>query len=622
MEHESAQARLRLGFIGGFALLICVCVMVIVAMFASIGADRQVEHSMLVRQTAEELLGTLQEAETGQRGYLLTGDPSYVEPFYTAKTRIPLLEERLRQLSKGNSEQQVQLDRLYALIAAKMDELSNTVQQRQTGRTDAAMWLVRTNLGRNLMQRVGVLVGEFDRAELKMLRQRSAMATLHRTLLTAAAVLLTLLAGAMGLFVMLKARRYANDMRDKNKALQEEMAQREAAEQQLRQAQKMEALGQLTGGVAHDFNNMLSVMMGNLEMLQKRLPEEDTRCRAFADNALTGAQRAAELTRRLLAFSRQQPLQPKSVDVNQCVQDISVMLRRSLGEAVQIETVQGGGLWRAFVDRAQLESAVLNLAVNARDAMDGAGKLTIETANVFLDRQYADAHGEITPGQYVMVAVTDTGCGMTANVINKAFDPFFTTKAVGQGTGLGLSQVHGFARQSNGHVKIYSEPGVGTTVKLYLPKDTSKPEECEVAASAEPLSPAVPCKVLVVEDDAGVREFVVSVLQELGYEPVAADNADAARKQLADDSEIAVMLTDVVMPGDNGRQLFEDVKESRPELAVLFMTGYTRNAIVHNGVLDAGVRLISKPFTIEELSRELHAVIGASAAAMSGQAHG
>lgn len=614
MEHESAQARLRLGLISGFALLLGVCAMVVVATFASIAADGLVEHSMRVRQTAEQLLGTLQEAETGQRGYLLTGNASYLEPFYKARAAIPTLEAQLRELTRDSSAHQKRLDNLYPLITAKMDELSSTVQQRETGRADAAMWLVKTNLGRDLMEQIRGRFDDFDRAEYGMLKVRTAKAAFHRTLLTTVTLLLTLLAGALGFIVMQRARRYASDMRDKNKLLQEEMTQREAAEQQLRQAQKMEALGQLTGGVAHDFNNMLSVIIGNLEMLLKRLPENEARCHTFAGNALTGAQRAAELTKRLLAFSRLQPLQPKAIDVNQCVQDVSVMLRRSLGENIQIETVQGGGLWRAFVDRAQLESAILNLAVNARDAMDGIGKLTIETANVFLDRQYADAHSEVDPGQYVMVAVTDTGCGMPADVINKAFDPFFTTKEVGQGTGLGLSQVHGFAKQSNGHVKIYSEVGVGTTVKLYLPRDVSKTEESIVPASLEYTPPASRRRVLVVEDDSDVREFVVSVLQELGYEPIAADNADSARALLAEDGEISIMLTDVVMPGDNGRQLFDQVKDSRPDLAVLFMTGYTRNAIVHNGVLDAGVRLISKPFTIEELSRELHAAVMASTA--------
>lgn len=612
MEHESAQARIRLGLIGGFALLVCVCTLVIAAAFASMSADRLVEHSMTVRQTVEQLLNTLQEAETGERGFVLTGDASYLEPYNRAKTQLPILEGQLRQLADQSVTHQKQLDELYPLIAEKMDELSTTVHQRQVGHVGASMWLMKTNLGRDMMQRVRYLVNDFDRAELDMLRDRNAAAAVHRTLLTTATVLVTLLAGALGFIVVLKARRDANEVHDRNKALREEIVQREAAELQLRQAQKMEALGQLTGGVAHDFNNMLAIIVGNLEMLIKRLPESENLQRTLAGNALNGAHRAAELTKRLLAFSRQQPLQPKGTDVNQCVHDVAVMLRRSLGENIQIEIVQGGGLWRAFIDKPQLESAILNLAVNARDAMNGKGKLTIESANVFLDRTYTDMHSDVTPGEYVMVAVTDTGCGMPPDVMSKVFDPFFTTKEVGQGTGLGLSQVHGFAKQSDGHVKIYSEPGLGTTVKLYLPRDMSKVEEKPKQPSVQVPSFVPNRKVLVVEDDADVRNFVVAVLKDLGYDAIAADNADTARVLLAKDRKINVMLTDVVMPGTNGKQLVDDIRGSRPDMTVLFMTGYPRNTIVHNGVLDPNVRLITKPFTVDDLSRELRSAIVAN----------
>ncbi|GAB2560854.1 CHASE3 domain-containing protein [Dyella jejuensis] len=602
--------------IGGFFLLVAVCAMLVIATFASISADRLVNRSMLVRQTMEQLFGTLEDAETGQRGYLLTGDPSYIKPFHDAQKQLPLLEGQLRQLTGQSAPHQRQLDTLYRLIAAKMHELSGTVSQREANHPGAAMALIKTNLGRNLMEQIHGVVADFDRTELDMLRKRSASAATQRNLLTFATILAAVLAGIMTFAVIMKTRRYAIDLRDKNDTLRREMAHRESVELQLRQAQKMEALGQLTGGVAHDFNNMLAIIVGNLEMLIKRLPEQDARCHTLATNALTGASRAAELTRRLLAFSRQQPLQPKPTDVNQCVEDIAVMLRRSLGENIAIETVRGGGLWRAYVDRAQLESAILNLAVNARDAMNGEGRLTIETANAFLDRAYAEANSEVSPGQYVMVAVTDTGCGMPADVMNKAFEPFFTTKEVGQGTGLGLSQVHGFARQSRGHVKIYSEPGVGTTIKIYLPRDTSKPEE-EVQHERVPdARPEERHTVLVVEDDNDVREFVISALQELGYEAIAAADAASARELLARERCISVMLTDVVMPGINGRQLFDSIKDEHPDLIVLFMTGYTRNAVVHNGMLDPGVRLLSKPFTMDDLSRELRAALAPATASI------
>ena len=619
MAHESAQARTTVGLVVGFALLLGGCLAAIVAVFASISADHWVDHSMMVRQTSEQLFSIVQDAETGQRGYLLTDDSSYLEPFLTAKTQLPIIESQLRQLTENSATHQKQLDELYPLIAAKMDELSTTVRDRQEGHREAATDLLKTNLGRNQMQRIRQAVRDFDQIELDALRQRSATAHTQRIVLTVVMIVLTLLAGILAFTVAQKARRYARDMEVANETLRTEMVQRETAELQLRQAQKMEALGQLTGGVAHDFNNMLAIIVGNLEMLIRKLPEQEVRCATLANNALGGAMRAAELTKRLLAFSRQQPLQPKSINVNQCVHDVSIMLRRSLGENIEIEAVQGGGLWRAFVDRPQLESALLNLAVNARDAMNGAGKLTIETANAYLDRKYADAHSEVAPGQYVMVAVTDTGSGMSPEVINRAFDPFFTTKEVGQGTGLGLSQVHGFAKQSHGHVKIYSEVGFGTTIKIYLPRDASSVEEELAATKMRIVHVNERRRVLVVEDDMDVRQFVISVLQELGYETVEAGSAASARDALAIDPKITVMLTDVVMSGTNGKQLLDSIKDTYPELIVVFMTGYTRNAIVHNGMLDPGVRLITKPFTIEEIGRELRAAIAGEQSASAGE---
>ena len=387
------------------------------------------------------------------------------------------------------------------------------------------------------------------------------------------------------------------------------MNRREAAETQLRQAQKMEALGQLTGGVAHDFNNMLAIIVGNLDIMLRRLPPEESRLRTAAENALAGANRAASLTQRLLAFSRLQPLDPRPTDVNKCVSDMSEMLRRALGETIVVETVLAGGLWQAFVDCPQLESAILNLCVNARDAMRHGGRLTLETSNAALDQAYADQNVEVAPGQYVLLAITDTGSGMSPDVMSKAFDPFFTTKDVGQGTG-GLSQVHGFLKQSKGHVKLYSEVGVGTTVKLYLPRDVSGaaveqgPAILPVSAIDERFT------VLVVEDDAGVRQAVVSALHELGFKVIEADSATVALERLEQHPEIAVLLTDVVMPVTNGRRLVDAALSRRPDLRVLYMTGYTRNAIVHNGVLDPGARLIVKPFTVADLDRELRAILG------------
>jgi CheY-like chemotaxis protein len=373
----------------------------------------------------------------------------------------------------------------------------------------------------------------------------------------------------------------------------------------------MEALGQLTGGVAHDFNNMLAIIVGNLDMVVRKFPLGNEGVRGMIENALAGATRAGALTKRLLAFSRLQPLDPRAMDVNKCVADMSEMLRRSLGEHIAIETVLAGGLWRAFVDGPQLESAILNLSVNARDAMPNGGRLTIETSNTSLDRAYAEENADVEPGQYVMVAITDTGCGMAPEILDRAFDPFFTTKQTGEGTGLGLSQVHGFLKQSRGHIKLYSELGVGTTVKLYLPRDTAGLVASDgVRATPHPITNEQ-FTVLVVEDDPGVRGFVVSATRELGFVVVEADSSAVALERLKQYPETALLLTDVVMPGGTGRQLADKALSMRPDLRVIYMTGYTRNAIVHNGMLDAGTHLITKPFTVDDLQRELsRALIG------------
>ena len=381
------------------------------------------------------------------------------------------------------------------------------------------------------------------------------------------------------------------------------------AEAQLRQAQKMEAVGQLTGGIAHDFNNMLAIVISSLGLLKRRLAKGETNVERFADSALEGANRAASLTHRLLAFSRQQPLKPEAIEPGALVSGLSEMLTRTLGETIRIETVQGAGLWRAHADPHQLESAILNLAVNARDAMADGGKLTIETANTDLDDRYVDQHAGVAAGQYVMIAVTDTGDGMPADIVAKAFDPFFTTKDVGKGTGLGLSQVYGFVRQSGGHVKIYSEVGHGTSVKLYLPRFFGEDDSARGAPS-RPLPYAdTATTILIVEDEPSVRQLGVDMLTELGYRVLEADGAAAALRLIEAHDEIDLLFTDVIMPEVNGRKLAEAAGKRRPGLKVLFTTGYTRNAVVHNGVLDPGVELLGKPFTVEQLGAKLRTVL-------------
>jgi PAS domain S-box-containing protein len=393
-----------------------------------------------------------------------------------------------------------------------------------------------------------------------------------------------------------------------------DLTERRAAEERLQQSQKMEGIGQLTGGVAHDFNNLLTVIIGNLEALQRHLREDELdvdRLKRSADNAMRGARRAESLTQRLLAFSRQQPLEPKPIDVGRLVSGMSDLLRRTLGEHISIETVLAGGLWRAVADPNQLEIAIINLAVNARDAMPKGGKLTIETANVHLDDRYAAAQAEVMPGQYVMLAVTDNGIGMGPEVKAKAFDPFFTTKDLGHGTGLGLSQVYGFVKQSRGHVKIYSEVGEGTTVKIYMPRYAAPAQDADEEIVQSVASGKSRETVLVVEDDEDVRSYSTDSLRDLGYSVIEASNAQTALYML-ESHDVAVLFTDVGLPGGmNGRQLADEARKRRPNLKVLFTTGYARNAIVHEGRLDPGVELLTKPFSQVALSEKLRDIIDA-----------
>jgi len=399
-----------------------------------------------------------------------------------------------------------------------------------------------------------------------------------------------------------------------NDRLLVEIQEREKAEDALRQAQKMEAVGQLTGGIAHDFNNMLAVIVGNLSLLLRRVAQGKTDLTKYAEGALEGASRGARLTQQLLAFSRQQPLAPVPLDPNKLVSGMSDLLRRALGEHIRFETVIAGGMWTTFADKTQLETAILNLAVNARDAMPEGGTLTIETSNAHLDDEYLRNQPGVattSSGQFVVIAVTDTGTGMTPDVVAKAFDPFFTTKPVGQGTGLGLSQVYGFVKQSRGHVKIYSEVGHGTTIKLYLPRYIGELRKEKAPESTEALpSGNLQEVILVVEDDATVRRVAVDSLRDLGYTVHHADGAAVALDVLQERPEISLLFTDVIMPDGNGRKLADDSLKLRPDLKVLFTTGYARDAIVHNGVLDSGVALLSKPYTIHQLATKVRDVLG------------
>jgi PAS domain S-box-containing protein len=396
------------------------------------------------------------------------------------------------------------------------------------------------------------------------------------------------------------------DVTDQKNAERELAQAREA----LFQSQKMEAVGQLTGGVAHDFNNLLTVIIGGLDTIARSKPTDTVRVRRALEMSRHAADRAAGLTSRLLAFSRKQPLEPTPSDLNTLVRNMADLLHRTLGEQIELESVLSPRLWTVEIDQNQLESTVLNLAVNARDAMPSGGKLTIETQNTFLDESYAATDAEVRPGQYVVISVSDTGSGMSKSTLARAFEPFFTTKEMGRGTGLGLSMVYGFVKQSGGHVTIYSEEGEGTTVKLYFPRHLSS----EATLGEEGDEPEYPSAsedevVLVVEDNPEVRAFSVMSLSELGYRVLQAADAEAALSILRSDHRVDLLFTDVVLPGRTGRVLADESAIARPGLKVLFTTGYSRNAIVHHGRLDAGVRLLQKPFTFDQLASRVREVL-------------
>ena len=404
------------------------------------------------------------------------------------------------------------------------------------------------------------------------------------------------------------------ELRQLAETLEQRVAERTGelmrAEEQLRQAHKMEAVGQLTGGIAHDFNNMLTGVIGGLDLLKRHLAAGRLdRTDRYIDAATLSAQRAAGLTQRLLAFSRRQSLDVQPVDVEQVVVGMEELLRRTLGEQVGLEIRPAAGVAYALTDANQLESALLNLAINARDAMPDGGLLTIESENLRLDRSYVDGFEALEPGDYVVLSVSDTGTGMTADTVAKAFDPFFTTKPIGQGTGLGLSMIYGFVRQAGGHVRIYSEPGQGTSIKLYLRRHNGDaPLGHEVVHAA--VEGGHGEQVLVVEDEPAVRMLIVEVLQDLGYRVLEAGDGREALKLIEREHAIDLLVTDVGLPGMNGRQLAELVRDRLPGLKVLFVTGYAEGAAVRSGFLDAGMDMIAKPFAIDALAAKISEMLG------------
>lgn len=393
-----------------------------------------------------------------------------------------------------------------------------------------------------------------------------------------------------------------------NHRLLAEMREREETEAKLRQSQKMEVIGQLTGGIAHDFNNLLQIITGNLEIILRQLPSEAARMKRSAENAMTGAKRAATLTQRLLAFSRLQPLAPRLLDVNELITGMSDLLRRALGETIELEIILAGDVWAVEADAGELESAILNLAVNARDAIGQGGKLKIETVNARLDESDPRLDVEVVPGQYVVICVTDTGVGMDRETLSHAFEPFFTTKDIGKGTGLGLSMVYGFVKQSGGHVRLHSELGFGTTVKIYLPRKIGAVSEAVSGAADAVPEGTRAYTILVVEDDDDVRAYSVEVLRELGYRVLEAYDGPAALRLLgrAEGGAVNLLFTDVVLPGEiTGERLATLAREVRPDLKILFTTGYTRDAAFVSPSAVRGVHLIRKPFSYFDLAAKV-----------------
>ncbi len=657
-------------------------------------------------RAADAIDQAIQDAERGQRGFLITGRAAYLEPYNRARERLPQLMVALQRATADSPDQQPRVLRLQADLTTKMNELAATVATMRQQGYPAAKAIVNTNIGLTAMSGVLVDLRAIEDAAQNRLNARLARGEASDERVTATFVvgsLLSAIALLAGAFFLAAAYRRAakserltratldsvregvaafdadgrlqvwnspfaimlgvGDAEIRRDATLAEMAAkasllggleagrgsadrpilverqgargafvevfhnptadggsvttlldvsgRRQAEEALRQAQKLEGLGQMTGGIAHDFNNLLTIIIGSLELLRRSVGGEDKALERI-DMISVAADRAARLTEQLLAFARRQPLQPEVVDLGQLMQETLPLIRRAVGEGVTVECVAAGGLWSTTIDAAQFQSAVLNLAINGRDAMPEGGRLTIEVANAALDDEYAARHAEVEPGQYVLFAMTDTGKGMDAATVARALDPFFTTKPAGEGTGLGLPQVYGFAKQSGGHLKIYSEVGEGTTVKLYLPRGFG--EQSAKPARVPPLAVTGTETVLVVDDDEIVRATVASMLEELGYSVLAAANGTEALAIIETDATIDLLFTDVVMAGPvSGRKLAERAVEIRPALKVLFTSGYTENAIVHNGRLDPGVELLSKPYSRERLAAKLRRVLDSPA---------
>jgi signal transduction histidine kinase len=614
----------RLVTLLGFALLTAAGVALIIGLVRSRDADMLVLHTLEVEQVAQTTLIAVRDGETAVRGFLLSGDKAEFDRF---EPSFALANEKLavlKELTADNAIQRARVASLEKLIQAKADRLRKCVQLAKDGQRDEALAIINAPEDRETLDNIRAEIASVLTTEQLLLKERQDDAARQRYILAALIGLALLTATFLAGVLAMSTRTALKGLIDLTSELDAESKLRQEAESTLRQAHKMEAVGQLTGGIAHDFNNLLTIIIGNLDTMRRQLAAAMNpgdvqtligKMTKPLDSAIQGARSAAQLTQRLLAFSRRQALEPVRFDLNRLITGMLDMLRRTLGEDISIETVFAAGLWPVHADAHQFENVLLNLALNAKDAMPEGGCLTIETANTYLDDAYVRRFGDVAAGQYVVMCVTDTGTGIARDIIDQVFEPFFTTKPHGEGSGLGLAMVHGFVKQSGGHVRIYSETGKGTTVKVYLPRPTQAEEPVAVPAGKPDAELAAMPRakpnevVLLVEDSDGVRGYAKSVLEELGYWVLEAENAEVALRAAAKKPRIDLLFTDVVLPGASGRELADQIRRLYPHMPVLYTTGYTRNAIVHQGRLDPDVHLLNKPYTQQDLAHKVRELL-------------
>ena len=585
-----------------------------------------VAHSLEVEGRASELLGKLQDLELAKRGFLLTRSGGFIPSYDEARTAIPQALAKLHSLVADSRDQTARVDRMGLSIQDILTTSARTIELGRNGQFAEATASVMTGRGQQTLESFRAIVDEFNAAESDLLKKREAAEATARAIMLGMVLIILASAAGAALGALLLSGALIRELRQRTEALAEETRVRKDAQAILAQTQKMESIGQLAGGIAHDFNNLMTVVIGNLDSAERRLarggPADASSIGRPIAAAMQGARRAASLTQRLLAFSRQQVLSPQQVDLNRLVASLSEMLTRTVGETIAVETILGSGLWPTFVDVSQLENAIVNLVVNARDAMPHGGRITIETANASLDEAYCRQFGDVAPGQYALLSVSDTGTGISPEHLGKVFEPFFTTKSASMRTGLGLAMIYGFVKQSKGHVRIYSEVDHGTTAKIYLPRMIGAARAESVPAAARVESAQSPTArpgevVLMVEDDEDVLNSTVVLLRELGYSVLTARNGAEALAQLKGGERVDILFTDVVLPqGMNGRMVAVEALALRPALPVLFTTGYARNAIVHNGQLDPDVQFLAKPYTLEELAQKLRAALDGVAQAL------